>query len=133
MAVPEKARSTWLLKSSQLFQHQGIETAVVAKKLALFGSNRYDRRPRSAVGQSVVGDTAMSKSTYFVQECPTCGRGVEIRVEYLGKRLVCQHCHGSFVATDTEQSHLVSNPSSAVLKRAEELLALAAKRTAAAC
>jgi len=75
----------------------------------------------------------MSKSTYFVQECPTCGRGVEIRVEYLGKRLVCQHCHGSFVATDSEHSHLASNPSSVVLKRAEELLALAAKRTAAAC
>src|SRR5262245_58278069 len=25
-------------------------------------------------GQSVEGDTAMPKSTYFVQECPTCGR-----------------------------------------------------------
>lgn len=75
----------------------------------------------------------MSRSTYFVQECPTCGRGVEIRVEYLGKRLVCQHCHGSFVATDSENSPLATNASSAVLQRAEELLALAAKRTAVAC
>ena len=29
----------------------------------------------------------MSKATYFVQECPTCGRDLEIRVEYLGKRV----------------------------------------------
>jgi len=75
----------------------------------------------------------MVRSTYFVQECPTCGRGVEIRVEYLGKQLVCQHCHGSFVATDPEHSHLAGSTSSEVLRRAEELLALAAKRTAAAC
>ncbi len=32
----------------------------------------------------------MSNPTYFVQECPTCGRRLQIRVEYLGKRVVCQ-------------------------------------------
>lgn len=74
----------------------------------------------------------MLTSTYFVQECPTCGRSLEIRVEYLGKKLVCQHCHGSFVAADPQKSPLESATSSTVLQRAEELLALAAKRQASA-
>jgi hypothetical protein len=30
----------------------------------------------------------MSSSTYFVQECPICGRQLQIRVEYLGKRVI---------------------------------------------
>jgi hypothetical protein len=42
----------------------------------------------------------MSPSTYFVQECPTCGRRLHIRVEYLGRRVVCQHCHGALIAAD---------------------------------
>ena len=42
----------------------------------------------------------MPNATYFVQECPTCGRRLQIRVEYLGKRVVCQHCQGKFVAMD---------------------------------
>lgn len=40
----------------------------------------------------------MVRSTYFLQECPTCGRGLEIRVEYFGRTMVCQHCSGTFVA-----------------------------------
>ena len=27
----------------------------------------------------------MPGGTYFVQECPTCGRSLQVRVEYLGK------------------------------------------------
>lgn len=42
----------------------------------------------------------MSRLTYFVQECPTCGRRLETRVEYLGKKLLCPHCRGTFVARD---------------------------------
>jgi len=51
-------------------------------------------------GQTVEGDTDMAKSTYFVQECPTCGRALHVRVEYLGKRLACQHCGGEVLASD---------------------------------
>lgn len=73
----------------------------------------------------------MFPSTYFVQECPTCGRSAEIRVEYLGKQLVCQHCHGSFVAADPETSHQeIASTRSAIMRRAEELLALAEQRHA---
>jgi DNA-directed RNA polymerase subunit RPC12/RpoP len=65
----------------------------------------------------------MSNSTYFVQECPTCGRRLNIRVEYLGRRVACQHCSRQFVACDASNGSLdASQSSSALLKRAEELL-----------
>ncbi len=66
----------------------------------------------------------MSNSTYFVQECPTCGRRLQIRVEYLGKQVVCQHCQGRFVASDPSNVR-IDGPmgSNAILRRADELLA----------
>ncbi len=73
----------------------------------------------------------MSKATYFVQECPTCGRDLEIRVEYLGKRVACQHCRGQFVASDPSSAPATSySPSVLLLRRAEELLQLAEQRRA---
>ena len=41
----------------------------------------------------------MSQGT-FVQECPTCGRRLHIRVEYLGRKVSCQHCRGQLMACD---------------------------------
>ena len=70
----------------------------------------------------------MSKSTYFVQECPTCGRNLEVRVEYLGKRVVCQHCRGQFVATDAANTSFCSESGTALLRRAEELLEMSTRR-----
>ena len=75
----------------------------------------------------------MSKATYFVQECPTCGRRLQIRVEYLGKRVACQHCRGQFDAT--EPSNRASQPSESslsILARVEELLSSAEDRKPAA-
>lgn len=75
----------------------------------------------------------MSRSTYFVQECPTCGRSLEIRVEYLGKRVACRHCRGELVATDPASSPVTESlTSSALLRRANELLELATQRSTAA-
>ncbi len=74
----------------------------------------------------------MPGATYFVQECPTCGRRLQIRVEYLGKRVACQHCQGNFVATDNSASR--SNPDgdgSSILHRANELLESVAHRHSA--
>ena len=69
------------------------------------------------------GGTDMSKSTYFVQECPTCGRSLQVRVEYLGRQVVCQHCHGRFEATDpTNSARPMSDSSSDLLRRADQLL-----------
>jgi hypothetical protein len=66
----------------------------------------------------------MSNPTYFVQECPTCGRRLQIRVEYLGKKVVCQHCLGQLIATDPETLRRDREQSgNALLRRADELLA----------
>lgn len=70
----------------------------------------------------------MSKSTYFVQECPTCGRNLEVRVEYLGKRVVCQHCRGQFLASDASNAGYFSESGTALLRRAEELLEMSSRR-----
>ena len=65
----------------------------------------------------------MANTTYFVQECPTCGRNLQIRVEYLGKEVICQHCDASFEACDpTSAAYPPSESGIALLIRAEELL-----------
>ncbi len=65
----------------------------------------------------------MSKPTYFVQECPTCGRSLQVRVEYLGRQVVCQHCHGRFEACDPSSAAYPPSASGVnLLRRADELL-----------
>ena len=75
----------------------------------------------------------MFRSTYFCQECPTCGRSLQIRVEYLGKRVTCQHCHGQLCAADPA-NHPVdcahSSESLSLLQRADKLLRSAERNTA---
>jgi hypothetical protein len=65
----------------------------------------------------------MTRSTYFVQECPTCGRKLQVRVQYLGKQVICQHCSARFEACDPS-SGAYPPPSSSLslLERAEQLL-----------
>ena len=71
----------------------------------------------------------MSRSTYFYQECPTCGRSLQVRVEYLGRHVVCQHCHGKFEACDPESVHYPPSESGlALMQRADELLKTVAER-----
>ena len=71
----------------------------------------------------------MPKSAYFFQECPTCGRTLQVRVEYLGKRVVCQHCHGNFEACDPESAAYPPSESGlALLRRADELLDTVSQR-----
>ena len=65
----------------------------------------------------------MSRSTYFVQECPTCGRNLQVRVQYLGKQVVCQHCSARFEAYDPGSASYPPPASSiSLLERAEQLL-----------
>jgi hypothetical protein len=68
----------------------------------------------------------MPCSTYFVQECPTCGRTLQVRVEYLGKSVRCQHCGAGFEASDPAggEPYFPDAPNS-ILTRANELLASA--------
>jgi hypothetical protein len=73
-------------------------------------------------GPSTLGYT-MSNPTFYVQECPTCGRHLQIRVEYLGKRVVCQHCQGHLLAIDPAGQRCDGmGPHNALLRRADELL-----------
>jgi len=60
----------------------------------------------------------MSK-TFFVQQCPTCGRSLHIQVQYLGRTLTCQHCNGKLQATEPSDAR-ASNL--AILDRADALL-----------
>jgi DNA-directed RNA polymerase subunit RPC12/RpoP len=65
----------------------------------------------------------MSRSTYFVQECPTCGRNLQVRLQYLGKQVVCQHCSARFEAYDPGSAAYHPPTSSlSLLERAEQLL-----------
>ena len=65
----------------------------------------------------------MPSSTFFVQECPTCGRRLHIRVEHLGKSVVCQHCCRRFLASDPAGNRYTTPESAdALLRRVDELL-----------
>ena len=70
----------------------------------------------------------MPHPTYFVQGCPTCGRRLHIRVEHLGKRVVCQHCRGQFTACDPAARRCGDDrPAQTLLHRAGRLLEQAAE------
>lgn len=66
----------------------------------------------------------MARGTmYFVQECPTCGRNLQVRVEYLGKRVACQHCSAKFEARQSDPADpQTSDSGTSMLERAEQLL-----------
>ncbi len=65
----------------------------------------------------------MANSIYFIQECPTCGRNLQVRVKYLGKSVVCQHCGAELQACDPSSVNYPPTESSlSLLERAEELL-----------
>lgn len=63
----------------------------------------------------------MASSVYFLQHCPACGRSLQVRVDYLGKAIGCQHCNANFVAQQ-ENSHAASESGLGLLDRADELL-----------
>jgi DNA-directed RNA polymerase subunit M/transcription elongation factor TFIIS len=65
----------------------------------------------------------MPRNTYFVQECPTCGRNLQVRVEYLGKKVVCQHCSAKFEASEPgSPADALHNSTLSLLERADQLL-----------
>ena len=71
----------------------------------------------------------MSSSTYFIQDCPICGRRLQIRVEYLGRKVTCQHCQGTLEATDPAGTRFhPAEEENALLRRAAKLLRSADER-----
>ncbi|MDX1962809.1 MAG: hypothetical protein SFX18_06630 [Pirellulales bacterium] len=64
-----------------------------------------------------------STATYFYQECPTCGRALRVRVSYLGKKMICEHCQGAFIASDPDNPHTTPQCAApTMLERASLLL-----------
>lgn len=70
----------------------------------------------------------MAEKAYFLQECPVCGRTLHVRVEYLGRKVVCQHCSGRFVACDGPGGAASLSDSGLLLRRASELIDQAEQR-----
>ncbi len=64
----------------------------------------------------------MSRATFFLRECPTCGRRLQIRVEYLGRMVRCKHCEALFEADDPSHPTPSVEPSESLLDRANHLL-----------
>lgn len=70
----------------------------------------------------------MSSTIYFVQECPTCGRNLQVRVKYLGRDVVCQHCSAEFEACDpSSAAYPPSESSLSLLNRVDELIETATR------
>jgi hypothetical protein len=63
----------------------------------------------------------MPRSTFYVQECPTCGRNLQVRVEYLGRLIVCQHCEARFEASLSNSDSDVLSGSS-LMQRVDALI-----------
>lgn len=65
----------------------------------------------------------MPSTVYFVQNCPACGRSLQVRIAYLGKGIECQHCKAEFVASQQQEEQVAASESGlALLDRADELL-----------
>ncbi len=65
----------------------------------------------------------MASASYFVQDCPVCGRRLQIRLAYLGRNVVCKHCEGEFEACDPDSDIEPAGLSGlALIARADELL-----------
>jgi len=75
----------------------------------------------------------MAGITYFVQECPTCGRKLHVRVIYLGKRIACRHCGAQFAACDPQSpDYPPADSSLTLLARVDQLLEASASQSALA-
>lgn len=65
----------------------------------------------------------MAAGTYFVRACPTCGRTLEIRVEWLNRKVECSHCHGVFLASEREERPVSDQKIEQILARTQDYLA----------
>jgi len=65
----------------------------------------------------------MNWPTYFLQQCPACGRSLQVRVMYLGRPVICQHCERPFIAQDPANANADgAEVADGLLQRADALL-----------
>ncbi len=60
----------------------------------------------------------MASGLYFRSACPTCGRKLEIRVELLGKMIVCQQCGAEHLAMEASERAPLGQVSDERIERA---------------
>ena len=64
----------------------------------------------------------MSQTTYFLNVCPTCGRKLQVRLEYLGREMMCNHCGADFIASDAITTPEPEESGDAIIDRIDQLL-----------
>lgn len=64
----------------------------------------------------------MSFSTFFLHECPKCGRRLEIKISHIGSKVTCLQCHGTFVAENPVEKSLEDDRIEQILAKAERFL-----------
>jgi hypothetical protein len=64
----------------------------------------------------------MMHKVFFVQECPTCGRSLEIGVAHLGRHVYCRHCNARFLARPSDAPVRDAGEVDSLLRRAEQLI-----------
>lgn len=66
----------------------------------------------------------MIRPTLLVQECPTCGRRLIVRIDLLGRTVACQHCQAQFQALDPARFNRRDEPppGPGLLERAQAIL-----------
>lgn len=67
----------------------------------------------------------MRNDTTFRQNCPVCGRALQVSVMLLGRRVYCQHCGGGFTALDESMRPRATGGGSMPLEAVDRLLARA--------
>jgi uncharacterized Zn finger protein (UPF0148 family) len=68
-------------------------------------------------------EPSMSGQAIFTQECPVCGRPLEIHKKYHGKKVVCPQCGGAFIAVDAERDPWnIWDQNNRLLRKADQLL-----------
>jgi hypothetical protein len=73
-------------------------------------------------------ETKMPTRDTYMQNCPVCGRPLVISAEYNGRNLGCRHCGGRFTAHDPAKPFAVQDSAYAILRRADQLLALSSRK-----
>lgn len=70
------------------------------------------------------GGAGMVGGAHFVKSCPTCSRTLQIKVQYMGRRVSCGHCHARFLATESDSAHAMNDvlARAELMRRADELL-----------
>lgn len=81
-------------------------------------TNKRDKDHRKAMDES-----AESGCRDALQPCPTCGRTLSIRREYVGADVYCGHCGCRFVVPRSASEEERATPALSLLERAELLLA----------